>query len=372
MGANVNNTKKKVKNILILQPDACFGHFRGGSFVQACFYEKFLKTKGYRVSLFRGRIQESFVIRVKRLFEKIKKNDLLISFGAPFSGWVFSWFCWFFKRKGIFCLDTGFETKSVVRENISKIPLFTIRFALNDLVKQILVSCCFFPKGNLKVLASCEHIKGRSGRQLSRLIEGVVYPVVPVAPDSKKDKEKIRKKAILFCGHLAIDRGIIALIKACQKLWDRGYKFRLLILGYPASDLGKKELLKLIRIADNAKILGKTDNFENYLKKATMVVLPFRYPASFQPPLTLLEPMGQGTPVIATPVGANTEWLIDERTGLICNVKDPESVAAKIELLLSNPKLGAMLAKNAKDYLRKKYAEENQLFRLIKEVFHER
>lgn len=357
------------KSVLILEPCAFLGYSSGGGFVQAYYYEKFLKTKDCQVSIFRGRTQESFVSRIQRLFKETRENNLLISFGAPFFGWLFAWFCWFSKKRGIFCLGAGFETKSVVRENICQSPLFIIRFALSDLVKQVLVSYCFFPKGNLRVLAFSEYQKKHSGKQFAKLIEGVIYPVVPVSLDSKEDNKKVRKKTILFCGHLAIDRGIIALTKACQKLWDRGYKFRLLILGYPTSELGRKELFQILRKADDVKVGGKVNNLRRYTQKAAMVVLPFRYPASFQPPLTLLEAMGDGAPVIATAVGANPDWLIDKKTGLTCKVKNPEDVASKIQLLLDNPKLGILLAKNAKDYLRKRYAEDNLLVKLAEESY---
>lgn len=362
----------KKKNVLILQPDAFFGNFNGGSFVQAAFYKDFLKEKGCQTFLFRGLKGESFFRRWSRLSKEVGKSEVLISFGAPFSGWIFAWVCWFFKRRGIFCLDTGFETKSVFKENFKKDPIPTVRFIFWDLVKLLVVSFFLIPEKGLVFLSSCEYVKKRSGRKFAKMIRGVVYPrVSDFSAVSRAGKDGL-KKTILYYGHLNRGRGIGDLLRACQNLWDSGRQFTLLILGYPVDKTSKKELFKLIRKTDNVKVFGQVRDLKKYFRKAEIIVLPFRYSCSYQPPLTLLEAMKAGIPVITTNIGANKEWIENKKTGLVCNPKDPKDLASKIEMILKKSSLGAMLAEEAKEALGQKYQEENQIIKLIVDGFYEK
>jgi glycosyltransferase involved in cell wall biosynthesis len=77
---------------------------------------------------------------------------------------------------------------------------------------------------------------------------------------------------------------------------------------------------------------------------------------------SFLEAMAAGLPVIATPVGGIPDFLFDpetdpdkEPTGLFCQVRDPKSIAEKVEQLVSSQELRNRLIANGKELVQEKY-----------------
>jgi len=55
--------------------------------------------------------------------------------------------------------------------------------------------------------------------------------------------------------------------------------------------------------------------------------------------ISFIEGMVAGLPVIATPVGGITDFLVDKETGLFCEVRNPKSIADKVNLLFEDKSL---------------------------------
>ncbi len=70
---------------------------------------------------------------------------------------------------------------------------------------------------------------------------------------------------------------------------------------------------------------------------------------------SFIEAMAAGLPVIATPVGGIPDFLEDGKTGLFCEVGNPNSIADKVQLLLSNNSLREKIIENASKMVREKY-----------------
>jgi glycosyltransferase involved in cell wall biosynthesis len=77
---------------------------------------------------------------------------------------------------------------------------------------------------------------------------------------------------------------------------------------------------------------------------------------------SFLEAMTAGIPVIGTNVGGIPDFLFDPEinpdkppTGLFCNVRDPRSIARKIEMFLENDDLRERAVRNAKELAAKNY-----------------
>jgi len=85
------------------------------------------------------------------------------------------------------------------------------------------------------------------------------------------------------------------------------------------------------------------------MRQATLLALP-SYTEGF--PLTVVEAMAAGCPVVATPVGAIPEILaFDDQTpaGASVPVQDVEALAKAIRSLLDNPQQRLSLAKRARE-----------------------
>lgn len=70
---------------------------------------------------------------------------------------------------------------------------------------------------------------------------------------------------------------------------------------------------------------------------------------------SFIEAMAVDLPVIATPVGGIVDFLEDEKTGLFCEVRNPESIALEVKRYLENPALRTQIILNAKKMVLEKY-----------------
>jgi glycosyltransferase involved in cell wall biosynthesis len=56
-------------------------------------------------------------------------------------------------------------------------------------------------------------------------------------------------------------------------------------------------------------------------------------------PITVLDAMAHGKPVVATRVGGTAEVVVDGETGLLVPPRDPERLAEAISRILADPEL---------------------------------
>jgi len=76
---------------------------------------------------------------------------------------------------------------------------------------------------------------------------------------------------------------------------------------------------------------------------------------------SFLEAMAAEVPVVATPVGGIPDFLEDGKTGWFCKVRDPQSIAEKIQYILDEKNKDEVewVVKNAKELVEKKYNWDN-------------
>ena len=82
-------------------------------------------------------------------------------------------------------------------------------------------------------------------------------------------------------------------------------------------------------------------------------------------PMSLLEAMSAGVPVVSTDVGGIGK-VIDQQCGMLCPAGKPKSIAAAIHKIVSEPELAHQLAENAKHRLEKKYSLEQMACEYVK------
>ncbi len=176
--------------------------------------------------------------------------------------------------------------------------------------------------------------------------------------DLKKRFDKRMGDVFLFtASRLVLSRGVEDIIAALPHLPAH---VKLLIAG-DGEDRGKLEI-HANKIASGRVIFaGSIDHTDipALLRISDIFVRP-----------SIIEGMGSafveafaaGIPVVATPVGGIPDFLFDpdrnpehEPTGLFCNVRDPQSVAAAVRRYLDDPALVARIVKNARALVVEKY-----------------
>lgn len=360
-----------MKKILILETAAFKGGYFGGSFQQASYYGHVLKKKGYRVEVFKGKPGENKFSKAYKVIKKIKNSDYVIGFGTLLLGFYLQWTCFILGKKGIFCIDTILKPISIIHDHFKRKIYFdkiNFSFLFKKFYDQSIIRLVP-PKLNLFNLASCEYVEKRISNTPFK--SGCNKYAIPRVILEKREKyESSKDKIVLYYGHLYRGRGVIDVLKACRILWEKGYNFKFVILGWPVDQLTKKRLLhKLSREgSDNIILKGRVNDLRYYLIRATVVAIPFRYECSFQPPYTILEPMGAYVPVVTTAVGANPYWIKHEETGLICQRENIQDLADKIEMVFNNKKLVKKITLGAYNLLEKCYAEGDILLDTLEKL----
>jgi glycosyltransferase involved in cell wall biosynthesis len=107
-------------------------------------------------------------------------------------------------------------------------------------------------------------------------------------------------------------------------------------------------------VADRVEFLGWHDDARPFIAGLDVFVLPSR-DESF--PLSIVEAMLAGTPVVATDVGSVAEAVIDGRTGLLVRSGDPKALAAAIRKLLGDEDLRNQLAGEARRHARDHFTD---------------
>ena len=170
-------------------------------------------------------------------------------------------------------------------------------------------------------------------------------------------EEGVGEKRIITVSRLVKKNGIEDLIEAFAYLISNiQYPISLTIIGDGKLRKKLEKLARDLKISENVNFLGIKTNYEvyNYLFESDVFVRP-----SLSEGLgnAFLEAMSVGVPVIATPVGGIPDFLHNGETGWFCKLKDPKSIAEKINWILDdkNKEEVNRVVENARKMVMEKY-----------------
>ena len=188
-----------------------------------------------------------------------------------------------------------------------------------------------------------------------RLIPGSGVDVKRFIPQDENEKKLYTTFSFLFVGRLMADKGLNELFAAAMKLNQQGYKFVVILCGFSSVDNKSAislEKLKFWTSHHYIEWIGSSDHIESVYEKADCVVLP-SYREGM--PKTLIEAGAMGIPSIATDVAGCKHIIEDNYNGLLCEVKNIDSLAIKMKKMINMTKEDRLrLSKNA----RKKVVEQ--------------
>ncbi len=156
----------------------------------------------------------------------------------------------------------------------------------------------------------------------------------------KNLKARQDRKKILYVGVLEGYKGIEYLIMAFSKISKIfGSNVKLEIIGEGTYKRRLKSLVVREKIQDVVNFRGyiQHEKLKEEYAKADVFVLPSIIEENS--PLTPLEAMSQGTPVITTNIGGQAELVRDRYNGFLVKPCDPNDLAEKILAILESDKL---------------------------------
>lgn len=169
-----------------------------------------------------------------------------------------------------------------------------------------------------------------------------------------------REPFVLYVGRLGYRKGLPRLLDAFARLKDRPGLGLVLagegplqpLLARRATDLGIADRVHLVGFQDRDPLLA-------LLHAAACLVNPADYESG---PLTLLEAMAAGTPVVSTPTGLARE--LGPEPPLLLARPEAASLASAIAECLADPAASASRARRARALVEREYAWERVVDRL--------
>jgi glycosyltransferase involved in cell wall biosynthesis len=222
--------------------------------------------------------------------------------------------------------------------------------ARNSLFKKILYRSVF---QNTKVIC----LSQRLTNDISEVYDQKPYIVANGIQIQPAITEKISQSSekipqILYLSNYIRDKGVLTLIDALSKLKDHGHKFNARLVGAP-SDLKLdflKELIKAQNLENCIQILGPLYGDEKNYEFCNADI--FCFPTYYRNeafPLVILEAMQFSLPVISTYEGGIPDIVIEGETGFLVEAQNPEMLAGKIAVLLTNRRLITEMGKKGRE-----------------------
>ncbi len=156
-----------------------------------------------------------------------------------------------------------------------------------------------------------------------------------------KDNERM----LIFVGRLTPIKGVRFLIKAMALIRQQHLGVRLLIVGDGEERQNLEELADKLNLKKWVSFLGQTpsERIPEYMVASDIFVLPS---LSEGFPLTILEAMASGLPIVTTRVRGLPEIVKDGENGFLVEPQNPGQIAERVLLILSDDALRERMAKN--------------------------
>jgi len=172
-----------------------------------------------------------------------------------------------------------------------------------------------------------------------------------------------RAKALLFAGRLASEKGIPVLFKSLELLRRAGYDFELTLVGDGEQRAALMQLGKQLGIADRILFAGYTSQrvICEHLTRSDVFVLPSFIEGI---PVSLMEAMASGVPVIGTYVGGVVELVDNGETGQVVSPGDPNALRDAIARYFDSYELREKVSRNGREKVAADFDLHTQVNRL--------
>lgn len=170
-------------------------------------------------------------------------------------------------------------------------------------------------------------------------------------------------RRVLYAGGLTPRKGVVDLLDASRALHAEGLEHELWLVGGTPDEGHEQEREVRAAAGPNVVFLGPrpSEEMPDLYRQADVFCLPSWYEAM---PLSVLEAMATGLPVVATTVGDVPRLVHDGVHGRLVPPKDPAALAAALRDVLRDPPVAAAMGEAGR-----RTAEESfSLDRLVRDL----
>jgi glycosyltransferase involved in cell wall biosynthesis len=157
---------------------------------------------------------------------------------------------------------------------------------------------------------------------------------------------------VVMVGRLAEPKRPDEAVRAVAALRPKVHDAHLLLVGDGPQEDAVRRLAAELGVESAVELLGRRDDVAGLLAGASCFLLASRYEGC---PLSVLEAMAAGLPVVVTRLGGIDEVVEHGRTGLVVD-PDAAAIADALETLLSDPERAARMGAEARRVARSRFS----------------
>ena len=219
-----------------------------------------------------------------------------------------------------------------------------------------------------KSMMSSKWFKRLKEHRLYYVRNGIVrHEKSPKSPDESIIQFCSKGYTVMSCGRLSKEKGYEYLICSLAEAIKKGADANLLILGEGPERKNLENKVAELKLQDEVYLPGYRDHAQDYLSYGDVFVISS---ISEGLPITLLEAMQMGIPVIATSVGGVPEVLTHKENGILVNSQDVEGLCDAMVLLYKEPYIGKNMARRAQELVYREFSSEKMAQNYI-DIYHE-
>jgi len=159
---------------------------------------------------------------------------------------------------------------------------------------------------------------------------------------------------VTFLGRLSPEKGPDLFIDIAKEVIDQDPLIKFILAG-PGSMFDECYMkIKKLHLESNITMPGKVNGIE-YLSISDVIVVPSKLDGR---PLSIMESLSMGTPVIASIVGGIPEMIIDNQTGILCEKYNVKEFAKAIIKLKNNKDMIKSMSIKAREFAIKNFSRD--------------
>jgi glycosyltransferase involved in cell wall biosynthesis len=166
------------------------------------------------------------------------------------------------------------------------------------------------------------------------------------------------RPVVLTLARLEAQKGLEYLVGAASLVPDASFLI--------AGDGGERQRLEALArekgLADRVRFLGYRDDARQLLATCDIFVLPSLFEGL---PVSVLEAMAAGKPVVATAIPGTDEAVLHGATGLLVPPADPVALAGAINAVLSDPTLARRLGEAGRERVQQHFSAGRMVERIM-------
>jgi glycosyltransferase involved in cell wall biosynthesis len=205
----------------------------------------------------------------------------------------------------------------------------------------------------LTTVTICVSERGRAAGVAAGTCRAERTVVIPTAVDAAtavQARHDGRPPRVVAVGRLAAPKDPITFVRALARV--RAMPFTAVIVGDGPDRPGVEAEIRAAGLGGVVELAGERRDVQRLLLEADVFVLSSRSEGA---PLSILEAMAAGVPVVASSVGGVPEIVEDATTGLLVPPGDAAALAAALERLLADAALRRRLGAAGRERVRERF-----------------